>query len=51
MNKWTAWHDSLPEHQKNWLKNAPIWRDIDLAKFCAISFVVGLAIGAVLTWH
>ena len=51
IRKWTSWHESLPKSTQEYLKTAPIWRDSDLAKFCAISFVVGLAIGAILTWH
>jgi hypothetical protein len=42
------WHDNLPQHTKEYLKTAPIWRDVDLAKFCAITFIVGIVIGAIL---
>jgi hypothetical protein len=49
--KWETWHDNLPKHTQEYLKTAPIWRDSDLAKFCAITFLVGLTIGVVLTWH
>lgn len=47
-NKWTTWYDSLPKNTQEYLKNQPIWRDRDLAKFCAISFVAGLVLGALL---
>ena len=46
--KWEMWHDNLPQHTKEYLKTAPIWRDIDLAQFCAIAFIVGIVIGAIL---
>jgi hypothetical protein len=51
MNKWTAWHNSLPKHTQEYLKTQAIWRDSDLAKFCSIAFVAGLILGVVLTWH
>jgi hypothetical protein len=51
MNKWTTWYDSLPKHTQEYLKNAQIWTDRDLAKFCGFSFLVGLLLGVVLTWH
>ena len=42
---------NLKWNQSEYPLDQQIWTDKDLAKFCAISFVVGLAIGAVLTWH
>jgi hypothetical protein len=45
MNKWESWHDSLPSHTQEYLKTAAIWRDIDLAKFCAITFIAGVVVG------
>ena len=32
MDKWTNWYDSLPEHTREYLKNQPLWHDIDLVK-------------------
>ena len=48
MNKWDGWHDSLPSHTKEYLKGQAIWRDVDLAKFAAIAFVVGFILGSIL---
>ena len=45
MNKWEKWYDSLPVHTKEWLKNQPVWYDIDLAK----AFLVGIIIGLILS--
>jgi hypothetical protein len=50
-NRWTAWHDSLPKHTQEYLKDAQIWTDNDMAKFCAFSFAIGLLIGAIAVWH
>ena len=43
-SKWDRWYDSLPANTKVWLKNQPLWHDIDLAK----AFLVGVIIGLVL---
>ena len=51
MNKWSNWWDSLDANTKTYLENQAIWRDRDLYKFCTITFILGLAIGALLTWH
>ena len=48
MNKWQAWYDSLPMHTKASLNNQAIWRDIDLIKFTAITFIAGIILGYVL---
>ena len=48
MNKWQEWYDSLPEHTKRYVKSQAVWHDIDLFKFSAIAFAVGLILGKVL---
>jgi len=48
MSKYDAWWDSLHPNTKEYLKNQPIWHDIDLAKFSAIAFVVGFILGYIL---
>jgi hypothetical protein len=45
MPKWNEWYDSLPEHTRASMKNQPIWRDVDLAKFALIAFVAGIILG------
>ena len=45
MNRWSSWHDSLPEHTKSWLAKQPLWYDRDLALIFAVGVVVGLLIG------
>jgi hypothetical protein len=45
MSKWTEWHDSLPEHTKEYLKNQAVWHDRDIAKFVSIALVVGFFFG------
>lgn len=45
MSKWTEWHDSLPEHTKEYLKTQPLWHDIDLAKAFVVGVLVGFFIG------
>jgi hypothetical protein len=45
MNKWTAWYDSLPEHTKEYLKNQPVWHDIDLVKAFAFGMIIGVIVG------
>ena len=47
-NKWQSWYDSLPAHTKEYLKNQPVWHDIDMFKAFAFGIFVGLIIGAVL---
>jgi hypothetical protein len=44
-NKWDRWYDSLPSHTKEYLKNAQIWTDKDVAKFVSIALVVGFFFG------
>jgi len=51
MGNYQDWWNELHPHTKEYLKNQPIWRDSDLAKFCAITFVAGIIIGAIATWH
>jgi hypothetical protein len=48
MNKWTNWHDSLPEHTKEYLKSQPLWHDVDLFKALAIGLLIGIVIGVAL---
>jgi hypothetical protein len=48
MNRWDGWYDSLSTHTKESLKNQPLWRDIDLAKFAMISFAAGIIVGYIL---
>jgi len=48
MNKWQQWYDSLPKHTQESLNNTAIWRDIDLFKFAAITFVFGFILGYIL---
>lgn len=45
MNRWTEWHNNLPEHTKEYLKDAQIWTDKDLAKFVSIALAVGFFFG------
>jgi ElaB/YqjD/DUF883 family membrane-anchored ribosome-binding protein len=45
MNKWTNWYDSLPEHTKEYLKNQPLWHDIDLVKAGIVGLIVGFLLG------
>ena len=48
MNKqeqWNQWHNSLSPNTKASLKNAAIWRDSDLFKFCLFTFALGFIIG------
>jgi len=45
MDKWTNWYDSLPEHTREYLKNQPVWHDIDLVKAGLVGFVIGLIFG------
>ena len=45
MNKWTTWHNSLPQHTQEYLKTQAIWRDSDLAKAFAVGAVIGFVIG------
>jgi alpha-L-arabinofuranosidase len=45
MDKWTNWYDSLPEHTREYLKNQPLWHDIDLIKAGLVGFVIGLIFG------
>jgi hypothetical protein len=47
-NKWEVWYDNLPSHTKTWLKNQPVWHDIDLAKAFLIGIIIGLIFGMVL---
>jgi hypothetical protein len=44
-NKWDKWHDSLSPSTKEYLKNAQIWTDKDVAKFVSIALVVGFFFG------
>jgi hypothetical protein len=44
-NKWDKWYDSLPAHTQEYLKNAQIWTDKDVAKFVSIALVVGFFFG------
>jgi hypothetical protein len=48
MNKWQGWYDNLPTHTQEYLVNKAIWRDIDLFKFSAITFVTGFLLGLIL---
>jgi hypothetical protein len=48
MDKWTNWHDSLPEHTKEYLKSQPLWHDADLFKALAIGLLIGIVIGVAL---
>jgi ElaB/YqjD/DUF883 family membrane-anchored ribosome-binding protein len=45
MSKYEAWFDSLNPSTQEYLKNQPLWHDIDLAKAAAIGAVVGFLIG------
>ena len=51
MNKWQTWYDSLSPQTQEYLKNAQIWTDKDMAKFCTFSFLFGLLLGALIVWH
>jgi len=51
MGNYQDWWNELHPHTKEYLKNQPIWHDRDLYKFCTITFIAGLIIGAILTWH
>jgi len=44
MSKWDTWYDSLPAHTKAYLKNQPLWYDIDMFK----AFVVGIFVGTLI---
>jgi hypothetical protein len=46
MNKWKP--GSLPRSIEEYGYSHQIWTDLDLAKFCAIVFVVGFILGKVL---
>ena len=45
MNKWNEWHNSLPQHTKEYLKTQPLWHDIDLAKAFGFGALLGFFIG------
>ena len=45
MDKYQKWWDSLPEHQKAYLNNQPVWHDKDLYKAMGVGFLIGLVIG------
>lgn len=47
MSKWSEWHDSLPENTKIWLKNQPLWHDIDLVKAFLVGAIVGLVLAVI----
>lgn len=51
MSKYEAWFDSLAPSTQEYLKNQPLWHDIDLAKAFAGGIVVGLIIGVLTLWH
>jgi hypothetical protein len=44
-NKWDKWYDSLSPSTQEYLKNAQIWTDKDVAKFVSIALVVGFFFG------
>jgi hypothetical protein len=45
MDKWDKWYNSLPAHTREYLKNQPLWHDIDLVKAGLVGFVIGLIFG------
>jgi hypothetical protein len=45
MNKWTKWYDSLPEHTQEYLRNQPLWYDVDMFKAAMFGALVGFLIG------
>ena len=45
MNKWNEWFNSLNPSTQEYLKNQPLWHDIDLAKAAAVGAVVGFFFG------
>ena len=47
-NKWEQWYDSLPAHTKMWLKNQPVWHDMDMFKALAVGILVGLLFGVMI---
>ena len=47
-NEYDEWLANQPKHTQNWLKNQPIWHDIDLIKFGTLSFCLGLLIGLII---
>jgi len=48
MNKWTVWYDSLSPSTKEYLKNQPLWHDIDMWRAGLFGAVVGIIIGLAL---
>lgn len=48
MNKWTAWHDSLPKHTQRYLDTRPVWHDRDLFAVAGLAFVLGIFLGLAL---
>jgi hypothetical protein len=45
MAKWDEWYESLPLSTKEYLKNQPLWHDLDLAKAFAVGLIAGFLIG------
>jgi hypothetical protein len=51
MDRWTVWHNSLPEHTKEYLKNAAIWTDSDMWKAAFFGSFIGFILGVLVVWH
>lgn len=48
MGEYDKWFNSLPKHTQIWLKNQPLWHDIDVIKVFIGGILVGLVIGLIL---
>jgi F0F1-type ATP synthase assembly protein I len=45
-SEYDKWYNSLPSHTKDWLKNQPVWYDVDLF----LAFIAGILLGSFISW-
>jgi hypothetical protein len=45
MSKYQQWYDNLPSNTKIWLKNQPLWHDVDMVKALCFGIFVGFLVG------